>query len=240
MIVPCYNEANRIAVDEFSDFIKFNDVAFCFVNDGSSDRTKEVLNELYLRNKEKVDVVNSEENLGKAEAVRLGAIKALDSQKNDLIGYFDADLSTPLEEIKRLIAPFEQNPYVVMSMGSRVRLLGREIERNGLRHYLGRFFSTITSCILNLPVYDTQCGAKVMKKNMALKVFHEPFITKWLFDVEILARVRKFFPSNNPQDAIVEVPLNKWKETSGSKLKLKDFVFVPFQLMRIYYSYRLR
>ncbi|MBI9082568.1 MAG: hypothetical protein JEZ11_03150 [Desulfobacterales bacterium] len=104
------------------------------------------------------------------------------------IGYWDADLSTPLSALEQMCQKLSP-PEVVMVFGSRVRLLDRNIERKAIRHYLGRLFATFASIVIELPIYDTQCGAKIFKNNNNLqRVFSKPFSTSWVFDVEIFDR----------------------------------------------------
>jgi hypothetical protein len=124
-------------------------------------------------------------------------------------------------------------------MGSRVRLLGREIERNEARHYAGRLFATFASNILGLKVYDTQCGAKLFRLTDRLRrVFGAPFTVGWIFDVEILARFllleRSPVFKNKTEEITVEYPLQKWIDQKGSKVGLKDFVVSGWELFNIY------
>ena len=104
VIIPCYNEFNRLNTKEFSSFLskeKNQHISFLFVNDGSQDNTIDLLRELASKF-EKVSFINLEENVGKAEAIRQGVLHSK-SQQFDYIGYFDADLAAPLDEIT--IAP---------------------------------------------------------------------------------------------------------------------------------------
>src|SRR5438132_292008 len=78
-----------------------------------------------------------------------------------IIGYWDADLSTPLDQVDRLLAALRDDPQCRLAMGSRVKRLGADIMRRPSRHILGRIFATFASGILGFGVYDSQCGAKL-------------------------------------------------------------------------------
>ncbi len=115
------------------------------------------------------------QNVGKAEAVRLAMLHSKDANF-DYVGYFDADLATPLEEIYNFIEQIElKNPIFIL--GPRVKLLGlTQIERKWYRHYFGRVFATVASKMLKIPVYDTPCDAKMLKKGAIDELFKDKFI----------------------------------------------------------------
>lgn len=239
IVIPCYNEEKRLPVSEFlSYFEKNKNINFFFVNDGSKDNTLEVLNSLSEGRSDKISIINLEKNSGKAEAVRCGVRQAIKSGQFDYIGYFDADLSTPLDEISNFIKEITeaQNPDFII--GSRVKLLGRKIERKWYRHYLGRLFSTVVNLILNISIYDSQCGAKLIKTNLAENIFEQPLISAWLFDVELLMRTIVFYGQGGTNDHIIEVPLKQWLEKGDSRLRFSDFLKLPFELLKIYFKYK--
>ena len=125
-------------------------------------------------------------------------------------------------------------------LGSRVKLLGRSIERHAWRHYLGRFFATIVSELLRLPVYDTQCGAKMFRATDALRrVLERPFTTSWLFDVEILARFIALEKGGTTaaSDRLYELPLNEWRDVAGSKLAGATYVKAASSVLALYREY---
>jgi glycosyltransferase involved in cell wall biosynthesis len=210
IVIPCYNEAERLPRDDYIQFYQQNEnIHFCFVNDGSTDNTKTVLSELQ-KQRERIRIINLETNQGKAEAVRTGMLDAFAQQSFDMIGYFDADLATPLEEVFLLAKAMSDDPDYLVSFGSRVQRLGSTIIRNPARHYFGRVFSTVASIILKIPVYDTQCGAKLFRPENIKKIFQDPFLSTWLFDLEIFARYINTFGRDEVLERLIEVPLTQW------------------------------
>jgi glycosyltransferase involved in cell wall biosynthesis len=242
IIVPCYNEADRIKQGEFLDYCRQNPhVVFLFVNDGSTDGTGNILDRLAQTNPRQIITINLQSNNGKGEAVRLGILEAIPGDF-DFVGYWDADLATPLDHIKTFIDLLKESPRRDIVMGARIQMLGRSICRKTARHYIGRLFATAVSVMLGLPVYDTQCGAKIFRNSpFLLELFREQFLTKWIFDVEILARYLTTSNSGLQKimtEKIIEYPLQSWTDVPGSKIKLTDFTGSILALSRIWLYYR--
>jgi glycosyltransferase involved in cell wall biosynthesis len=242
IIVPCYNEAGRL---NFGVFLEWGercpDLHFLFVNDGSSDGTKELITRMSQACPERIRTVDLARNGGKAEAVRRGFLESFDSGY-DVIGYWDADLATPLDAIPVFCRILEARGADAV-IGSRVRLLGRHIRRRSHRHYLGRLFATCASIAIGMPVYDTQCGAKIFRNTGRLRqVFCMPFQVNWTFDVEILARflfIERKFGGPNIGERFVEYPLERWDDVPGSKLRVKDFSRGAWEILKIGYWLRV-
>jgi len=238
-IVPCYNEEKRLPTEEFENYLQNNtNDFFYFVNDGSQDNTIGVLNQLHSKYKSTTKVIDLPENSGKAEAVRQGMIEACKSDQFKYVGFLDADLATPLNEIPSFREHINRSPNKLIYMGSRIKRLGAHIERKILRHYIGRIFATEASFLLGLPVYDTQCGAKLFDANLAKEIFGTAFRSKWLFDVELLFRTINILGKKEALEKIYEIPLNTWYEKTGSKIKIMDMLTVPIDLLAIYFYYK--
>ncbi len=238
VVIPCYNEYNRLKETSFIDFIRIhsNDFDLLFVNDGSTDETLQKLEAISKQYPSSIFSLNLEKNGGKAEAVRQGILYAKKQNNYLAVAYFDADLATPLSELIVLKQMLSENPTVKMVLCSRIKRLGASIDRKRKRHILGRVFSTFASIILKMPIYDTQCGAKIIHASVIEDVFNEKFITNWLFDIEIIARLRNKFP-DKILDLLIEYPITKWEDVSGSKLKMKHMLKVPLDLLKIYKTY---
>jgi glycosyltransferase involved in cell wall biosynthesis len=234
-VIPCYNEAERLDTAAFLAFCAGEPaVTLLFVNDGSSDDTARVLGELRAARPEQIDVYSLDRNRGKAEAVRQGLLAALRGGA-PVVGYLDADLATPLVEMSRLIRFVGERPDVDVLLASRVALLGRSIERAPARHYLGRVFASAASLMLHLRVYDTQCGAKLFRRTDALAAaLAEPFLSRWIFDVELIGRLLAApAPSRLAPARVREEPLLAWRDVKGSKLRGHHMAAAVRDLVRV-------
>ena len=241
IVVPCYNEAERLDVESFRAWSDAHPrVRLLFVDDGSTDATADVLGR--LADADHRDALILPQNGGKAEAVRRGILHALDRGDPGPFGFWDADLATSLELIPAFATVMAERPEIEIVMGARVKLLGRDIRRNTARHYFGRAAAFLVSNMLRLPVYDTQCGAKLFRKTAPIEeLFREPFVTRWAFDVELLARWIGAHPERTRADLeayVVEFPLPAWRDVAGSKLQPTDFMRTPMDLARIASTYR--
>ena len=241
VVVPCYNEEQRFRADAFFEFVdRVDDVDILLVDDGSTDGTLGVLRSAAEHRPDRLAVLPLSPNGGKAEAVRRGMAHAIE-RGAELTGFWDADLATPLEAIPEFVEVMVSRPELLMVFGSRVKLLGRRIERRPVRHYLGRVFATAASLALRLPVYDTQCGAKMFRVDDRLaRWLSEPFLTRWIFDVELLARALRDLRASGEsgEQRIVELPLHEWRDVAGSKVRPRDFLKAGGELLRIRLKYR--
>ena len=237
LIVPCFDEEHRLPLpDVKASLDRLSDLALTFVDDGSHDRTADVLEGLVRERPGRVGLVRLEKNVGKAEAVRAGILPAF-SEGSAYVGYWDADLAAPFESAFDLVDDLERRPGLLLAMGSRLRTRENRIERRAFRHYPGRVVAKAISRTLGLPVYDTQCGAKVFRVTEATRaVFEEPFETRWLFDVEILARLIRLHRQGlvaPPEETVFEHPLPYWHDVPGSKVRAREFFRSFFALRRI-------
>jgi dolichyl-phosphate beta-glucosyltransferase len=242
VVVPCYNEARRLAAQAFAAFLESApNVAILFVDDGSTDDTPLVMERLRQAYARQVYTLRLSSNVGKAEAVRRG-IQIAFRRRPTFVGYWDADLATPLEAITQLCDVLRAKPKVQLAMGSRVAMLGRDIQRSGARHLLGRAFATAASTLLGLPVYDTQCGAKLFRATPEIAaIFSDAFLSRWIFDVEILARMMRGLAGVHRHvqltEMIYEFPLEQWRDVRGSRLAARDFARAAMELLAIYWEY---
>lgn len=241
IVIPCYNESRRLQVDALSSFFSSGtSVRLLFVDDGSTDNTAQVLDQICLTSNGHGSVLRCLRNGGKAEAVRLGLLEVMRRGEAEFAGYWDADLATPLEAIGRFVRVLDEQHEIDMVFGSRVKLLGRHVERNALRHYLGRIFATAASLVLDMPIYDTQCGAKLFRADSRLQaVVAQPFLSKWGFDVEVIARFHKLYLDSSKvlEHAIYEYPLESWHDIAGSKVRPIDFLHAFVDLLKIRFRY---
>lgn len=241
IVVPCYNEGDRLQSICFLDFLRqVEGISFLFVNDGSQDNTLSVLERMQDACQDRIHILDMKQNSGKAEAVRAGMLTAIHLNGVAYVGFWDADLATPLNAILEFRATLEDDERLQMVFGSRVRLLGREVSRRLIRHYLGRAFASVASIALRLPIYDTQCGAKLFRATPELAtVLNDVFLSRWVFDVELLARFIALEQGSSSylHQSIYEFPLKRWTDVAGSKVRPGDFLKALVDILRIYRKY---
>ncbi|APU69003.1 Dolichyl phosphate glucosyltransferase [Christiangramia flava JLT2011] len=240
VVIPCYNEEKRLKSAEFLKFLHQNTgYHVCFVNDGSTDGTLEVLQNLRKGRENYISIYNCEQNGGKAEAVRQGLTYMASFEDLDYVGFLDADLSTDFADFDDLVKTIETSGFQIVN-GSRISRMGANISKESARKLISKVINFLISSILGMSFRDTQCGAKIMRKELVPIAFQQKFLTKWLFDVEIFMRMRQHFGKEEAQKIICEQPLKRWVHEDGSKLSYSDSLKIGFQLIKIYWNYRLK
>jgi CheY-like chemotaxis protein/glycosyltransferase involved in cell wall biosynthesis len=238
VVIPCYNEEKRLLSKEFTDFIiKNSGYHLCFVNDGSKDKTLEVLNKLRKGREDFITVYDCEKNGGKAEAVRQGMLFMSKKEDLDYIGFLDADLSTDLTDFDDLVKTIENSDYKIVS-GSRISRMGANITKESARKIISLTINFIIRKILSMDFKDTQCGAKIFHKEVIEISFSKKFVTQWIFDVEIFRRITLHFGLQKAKQMLCEQPLKRWIHADGSKLSMKDSIKIVGQLGQIAWHYR--
>lgn len=236
IVVPCYNEENKLinTRSEYDLFLKqHDDILLCFVDDGSTDNTLDYLKNLKEHFDSSVEIISCERNMGKAEAVRKGVLFCNNKFDHEKIGFLDADLATSFDECLRLISYLDSNKEKSFVFASRISKVGAEIKNKAHRFLFGRIIASLISRMLDLEVYDTQCGCKIFTKEVVVQLFEEKFISKWLFDVELFFRLIHFYGKEEAISKMKELPLKLWVDKGDSKVKFSYFFRLWIDLFRI-------
>lgn len=235
IVVPCFDEAQRLRPDGLLALLERDGLHVYLVDDGSTDGTGALLAAMRERCPSRVDVITLERNGGKGEAVRAGLRRAL-ADGHALVGYFDADLATSVADLHHLLDVADAEPDLQVVMAARVKMLGHDVERTVYRHYSGRVFATAASMVLGFAVYDTQCGAKVLRGGPRLDAaLSRAFSSRWAFDVELLGRLTRG-SATTPAVTLAElreVPVSAWHHIDGSSLSLTGSLRAAAQLATI-------
>ncbi len=209
IIIPAYNEEERIRPvleDYYKTFTKElgKDFEIIIIPNNCSDNTNEVSKE-FSKNKDNVNVINIDYYIGKGGAVLMG----FNIARGDLIGFTDADESTSSLEYLKLYQNINNYDGIIASR----RIDGATIEpkRTFLREVLSFLFNRSVRIILGLKYKDTQCGAKIFKRDLARMFGEKARMKGWTFDAEIL------YIAKIKNKKILEYPIY-WKEVGGSKL----------------------
>jgi len=218
IVVPYFNELQRFN-EAYFDLIQSNKLfQIYFVNDGSTDGTEKLIKSHY-QSCSNVKIIGYDKNLGKAQAVKYGFSQVIQDNKNAdlIIGFIDFDSSIDPSELKLMIENFEdltRKGFVNSMWAVRKKNSKNNIERNYIRHLIGRMIHFILKLrVKNIP-FDTQCGLKLFDRKSAEIFSKIKFQTRWLFEIEFLKHIK-----NNGIDLIImEYELNYWREINGSKV----------------------
>lgn len=214
IIIPAYNEAARLGktLDRVLSYVADQhwNAEVLVVNDGSRDRTPELVRE-YARLHSCLRLVENPGNHGKGYSVRNGMLNA----NGQILLFSDADLSSPIEEAPRLFAALRSGADV--AIGSRWLRPETQTQRQSLaRQFYGRAYNLILRVLLGLNFKDTQCGFKAFTHAAAMKIFPLQRIERWGFDPELL------FLARRAGLQIVEVPV-EWAHVEGTRISpLRD------------------
>lgn len=173
----------------------------------------------------------------RGDAVRQGLAAALEGAPR-IVGYIWDGFATPAGEVLRLLDAMQTRPCAVL-LGARVAMLGTDIRRSILRHYLGRGFAMLASTVLCVDIYDTQCGVKLFRPTPALAAaLARPFVSRIAFDVELLSRLLAGEPGVPPatEREIVEVPLQAWDGVAGAPVRARDVTAALADLVQLRFS----
>jgi dolichyl-phosphate beta-glucosyltransferase len=225
VVVPAYNEEARIGrtLDRIVAYLtgRGGDFEVIVVDDGSRDRTREVVREHAAR-EARIRLESLPRNEGKGEAVRRGMLAA----SCDWVLFSDADLSTPIEEIEKLGAKLDEG-YAV-AIGSRtVRGADVQVHQPWYREAMGKTFNLFVRLMTIGGFVDTQCGFKCFTREAAQAVFRRARIKRFAFDVEALVLARELGLS------IAEVPIRWMNEPNSRVAIVRDSTRMLVDLARI-------
>ena len=229
VVIPAYNEEKRIgpSLDQMISFLKRQSYAWeiIVVDDGSRDKTSQICAEK-LKNFHH-QIIRHEKNTGKGAAVRNGMLKA----QADFLLFSDADLSTPIEEVGKLIHKLQDG--CDLAIGSRA-LPGSQVEvsQNIIRKTMGKTFNFIARMFAFHSIHDSQCGFKCFKRGVAADLFQRQKLDGFSFDAEIIYLAQK------QGYRISEVPVI-WRNSPQSRVRMvQDSLGMLQDLLKIYWIHR--
>ena len=209
-IIPAFNEESRIVkiLDTATEYLSkdFKDYEIIIVDDGSTDKTKEAVEHYMNSGSDKIRLIKNRINKGKGYSVRIGMLAA----KYDLAVFSDADLATPISELKKLMNALLKGHDIVIASRN-MKESRRIVKQPYYRQIMGKTFPIIVNILLSMDFKDTQCGFKLFKTQIAKKILRKQTIDRFAFDVEILYIAKKL------GYRICEVPV-LWIDKKDSKV----------------------
>lgn len=211
IIIPCYNEEKRFS-DGFSHYYKYLkkqkfNWELIFVNDGSSDHTLRLLENVRQKDKN-IKVINYKKNRGKGFAISQGFKKA----KGNSVLFADIDYSVPISTVNSFLELSKDSKVII---GSR-RVKGSKlmVRQHPFREFLGKGFTLLVRLFVDISIKDATCGFKMFDSEIGKKIFKKITVYRWAFDAELIYLCKKYNIEITQEPVI-------WSDKSGSKVSLK-------------------
>ncbi len=229
LLVPCFNEEKRILkkFDQIYRFLASNVTSFeiILINDGSKDKTEEVLQKITKKYK-KVFLIGYSPNKGKGFALKEGVKIA----KGEVIGFTDADFAISLNKLPEVLELLNKNQADIVIGNRKSSQSNLKSKPDNIRRFLSFLHSQINNFLLDLgPVKDTLCGFKFFKRSVAKDLFSSIKIHRWFFDLEILIKARE------KKLKIIQTPVS-WEEVKGGQVKILNAIKTSLKEHLIIYS----
>jgi dolichyl-phosphate beta-glucosyltransferase len=239
LIIPCYQESKRLppflhelslaltGLNKHAEILEIQ-----VVDDGSGADEAAALKQLIEQQRALFPCLKPglflPQNRGKGGAIKTGWNQPL-ADDVEWLGFVDADGACPAAEVVRLAQMcLERGPAAGAFIASRVKMLGRQVERLWQRHVLGRIFATAVAELLQVPVYDSQCGLKLIPRAAYERIKPQLTLDGYAFDVELILALLK------SHCAVTEVPIN-WREKPGGKVHLlRDSWKMGWDVLRLW------
>ncbi|PIS42879.1 MAG: hypothetical protein COT24_01205 [Candidatus Kerfeldbacteria bacterium CG08_land_8_20_14_0_20_40_16] len=220
LVIPVYNEEKRIrkSLAEILPYLNHTlpDYEIIFVDDGSTDQTLPIL-EQYQN--EHFQIIKNDRNYGKGYSVKQGMLKA----RFTVVLFSDADFSTPIEDLEKLLPYLKEYDIVIGSRGMKESQVS--VHQPFYKEWLGKLGNKFIQLLIVPGIKDTQCGFKMFKKE-TLIIFRKQTIERWGFDFEILMLAKRM------GFKIKEVPV-KWRNDFRSKVRFFDYLKTLGELLKI-------
>ena len=227
IILPVYNEEKRLpnCLDSLLDFYcEMTGVEIIISEDGSTDNTFKIAKKYAIQNS-MIKVVHSEKRLGKGG----GIINGLQEATGDLVMFMDADLSIKPEQIPRLEKAIEEGADLAIGSRSLPQSILTQ-NRPLIRRILAAGFNWLFRSLFHIQIRDTQCGFKMMKKEVSKNLLEKVEIKGFAFDIDLIIKAH----DNNYM--IREVPI-VWSPVSGSKVTSSGHILkMGKDLLRIWWN----
>ena len=233
IVIPAFNERERITatLEDYTHFFTpLYDEAYelIVVINGSTDGCEELVRS-YAKSSPQVHCIVETGKIGKGGAIMVGFKAAL----GDLVGFVDADGSTPPASFQDLVEHVDEAGLVLASRWLTESVV--EPKQPFARRVSSRIFNKLVRLIFGMKLTDTQCGAKLLRKEVLIKVLPHLGITRWAFDVDLLFQVQR------AGYALVERP-TVWRDSAGSKLNIRrasiEMLLAIIRLRLIYSPFR--
>lgn len=235
LIIPCFNEDSRLQGQLISQFISDLGIDALFIDDGSTDRTVEMINALIVGKKDlfnkigiHVSVLSIPKNVGKTNAIRTGL---LCGSKQGYSHAIIQDIDFPylsIDATNAINLGLQKEEHTIIS-GARVELAGSSVLRTPLRHWIGRTIATFIHIFITKNIYDPQSPCKVYNLNRVSPFLDSPFRTRWFGDLELIIRIR----NANETISIFEFPLTYWRDLPDGALGIRSSFKVILELCKL-------